>query len=389
MIPQSIGESQCNQTLYKTDEFKDSDFNHLKVVFRPYWTENPYQKLLIANLEKLGVQIGDLNSPKKSSIMAEKPDVLHLHWLEGLFHFRVQSTIMSLLRLVKFLTELCFLRLMGVKIVWTVHDLKHHEKLYPLLDKIATFVVANLAHAIIIHSEIAKGEIASTINIRNKNKIFVVPHGNYNSYYENKIDRLEARKALDIPSSSFVFLFLGEIRPYKGVLELIAAFKKLSLNQSQLVIAGRTLIDTLAEQIRHEIEGDDNIKFIPGFVPDDQIQVYMNACDVVVLPYQNLLTSGAVVLAMSFGKVCVVPRRSYFTEVLNDSGAFFYDPDVAEGLLQAMHCAIQRKTELQSMGDHNRQVSQQWGWGRVAEMTLDVYKQSFSGGRKISNIPES
>ena len=366
MITQLINKSQ-------TDESKNSNSNQLKVVFRPYWTENPYQKLLIANLEKLGVQIGNLNSRKKSSIIAEKPDVLHLHWLDDLFHFRVNSTIMSLLKLVKSITELCFLRLRGVKIVWTVHNLRNHEKLYPLLEKICTFVVANLSYAIIAHSEIAKDEIAATINLRNKNKIFVIPHGNYNSYYENKIDRLEARKALNIPSSSFTFLFLGSIRPYKGVMELIAAFKQLSSNQSQLAIAGKTLNDTLAEEIRHEVEGDDNIKFIPGFVPDDQIQVYMNACDVVVFPYQDLLTSGAVILAMSFGKVCVVPRKSYFTEVLNDSRAFFYDPDIAESLLQAMNCAIKRKTELQSMGDRNRQVSQQWGWGRVAEMTLDVY----------------
>lgn len=374
MLSQSNSGSQ-NRHLGETDAlFKDGGSNRLKVVFQPYWAENPYQKLLSENLMKLGVQIGEVNSGDRS-LMGQIPDILHLHWLDALFQFRVQSTLMSLLRLIKFLTKLFLLRLRGVKIVWTAHNLKNHEKLYPLLDRICTSVVAKLAHAIIAHSETAKKEIASTIRFINQDKIFVVPHGNYVGYYVNNIKRLEAQQALDIPNSSFVFLFLGLIRPYKGVLELIEAFKQLHHNQVQLVIAGKTLNNQLTEQIRHKIADHSNIKFIPGFVPDDQIQVYMNACDVVVFPYQDLLTSGAVILAMSFGKTCLAPRKSYFTEVLSDSGAFFYNPDTAEGLSQAMNCAIQSKSELLSMGDRNLQMAEQWNWSRVAKMTLDVYTQ--------------
>ncbi len=52
-------------------------------------------------------------------------------------------------------------------------------------------------------------------------------------YYENKIDRVEGRKILSISDSRPVFLFLGTIRPYKGVIELIKTFKELNFDAAQ------------------------------------------------------------------------------------------------------------------------------------------------------------
>jgi len=60
----------------------------------------------------------------------------------------------------------------------------------------------------------------------------------------------------------------------------------------------------------------------------------MNACDVVVFPYQEILTSGAVILAMSFGRACVAPRLGCIQDVLDDKGAFIYEPSNKAGLFK-------------------------------------------------------
>ena len=376
----SFFERQTRQFEHQTVWDKKNRVGNIKTIFAPQFLEiNPYQKQLAEHLVNLGIQVEGVDSRKiflPTAVTQWSPNILHLHWLHT--YFQGVNETKSLLKLVRFLSGLVILRLMGVKIVWTVHNLKFHENLYPLLDQTCSFVVAKLAHAIIAHCEAAKCEIATTLHFKNKDKIFVVPHGNYTDYYENKIDRVEARKALNIPKSSLVFLFLGLIRPYKGVFELLEAFKQLHSDEVQLVIAGKTWNNELAEQIRQKTKGNENINFIPGFVPQDQIQVYMNACDVVVFPYRNVLTSGAVILAMSFGRACIAPRMGCMGEILDNSGAFLYDPDLEESLSQAMKCAIQRQTELLHMGEHNRQVADQWSWSRVAEMTLKVYQQCLS-----------
>lgn len=352
-----------------------SNMSDLKVIFLPYWPLNPYQSILIEQLKKLGIQFEDVDCGGNVSLLAvvtrSKPNVLHLH---ALYPFFIgPNTLKSVIKLTRSLYQLLNMRLMGVKIVWTAHDLKHHENGFPKLDRIFTNLVARLTHAIITHGETAKQEVTRALNLTNDDNIFVIPHGNYIDHYENKIDRVEARKTLGIPDTSFVLLFLGLIRPYKGVDELIDAFKQLHHDGAYLVIAGK-VADEFGEQIKQKTVGHDDIKFIPGFVADDKIQVYMNACDAVVLPYRDILTSGSTVLAMSFSRACIAPNRGCIGDMLDDSGAFLYDPDVKEGLLQAMKRAAQKKADLLEMGEHNRQLAEQWSWNRVAKMTLEVYQ---------------
>lgn len=341
--------------------------SELRVICLPQWSNNPYQELLAEHLEKLGVHIED------DTLSDElQPNILHLHALYP--YFISSNTLKSSLKGVRFLWQLISLRLMGVKIIWTAHDIKNHENKYPKLDRIFTSLVARLTDAIIAHGETAKWEVARAFHLKNDDKIFVIPHGNYIDYYKNKIDRAEARRVLGIPDTSLVMLFLGLIRPYKGVPELIDTFKQLQHERVHLVIAGKVVDEELNEQIQQKILGHSGIKFAPGFVADDNVQVYMNACDIVVLPYRDILTSGSTVLAMSFSRPCIVPNRGCIGEMLDDSGAFLYDPDVKEGLLQAMNHAVQERSSLPEMGQHNRQLAEQWSWNRVAKMTLEVYQ---------------
>jgi len=376
MIPQqSVVINEGGKDSLKTEELaKDGGANGLKLIFHPYWCDNPYQKLLAEHLIKLGVQWKE--KTLNNSLRGDLPDILHLHWLHENFieTNRKDATINTL----KFIRRLVILRLVGVKIVWTAHNLKDHDNRYPLLDRICTTLVVRLAHAIIAHSDLAKSEVASNFNLQNRDKIFVIPHGNYIDFYENKIERTQARSILGVPDSSICLLFLGSIRPYKGLPELLNAFKQLHSDEVQLIIAGKPSKAIETERIREETSVYNNIKFIPNFIPDHQIQVYMNACDAVVFPYKDILTSGGLLLAMSFGRACIAPRKGCFEEILDNSGAFLYDPDIQAGLAQAIKGAIQQKAHLLDMGEHNRQLAEQWNWSRLAEMTIKVYQQCLS-----------
>lgn len=361
-----------------TKQAEQSSINtsSLRLTFLSRWSFNPYQKLLVDHLAKVGVQAQEVNCRIIFLPILLKQGKLNIVHLQSVHPFFLRpSRLMSMSNLVVFISQLVILRLMGIRIIWTVHDLKNHNNRHLKIDRFGTTLVAWLAHAIIAHCDAAKREVITALRLRNANKVFVVPHGNYISYYENKIDRSEVRKTLNTPHSSLIFLFFGWIRGYKGVLEMIDTFKQLHSKEAQLVIAGKPWTEELEELIKQKIAGNDNIQFISGFVPDDQIQVYMNACDVVMFPYRDILTSGAVLLAMSFSRACIAPRKCCIAEVLDDSGAFLYDPDLEEGLLQAMNCAIQRQSNLLRMGEHNRRLAEQWSWNRVAEMTLKVYQQ--------------
>src|SRR4029077_3958608 len=100
----------------------------------------------------------------------------------------------------------------------------------------------------------------------------------------------------------------------------------------------------------------------------------MNACDVVVLPYLEILTASAAMLAMSFGKACIAPRLSGMTDLLDDQGAFLYDPGQPHALSEAMRTAAHKRDDLSQMGSYNVAKVSDQSWSKTAAATLKIYE---------------
>ncbi len=277
-----------------------------------------------------------------------------------------------------FLVRLAFLSLMGVRFVWTVHNLYSHNGRSRSIEKLMTKRVMDIVSKIIVHSSKALEFIESEFGGKNLDKVVVVRHGNYIGVYENGVSKADARTKLGLESKGLVILFLGNVRAYKGVRELVDAFEEIG-GECTLLIAGRIFNDAGFTELERTIRGDKRILLKPGYVPDEEIQYYMNAADVVVFPYQEILTSGAVILAMSFGKACIAPLIGAIPDVLDDQGAILYHPDRDGGLRNSLCQAFVRHEELEGMGCHNLSRAREWGWDRVAAATAAVYREALSG----------
>lgn len=350
----------------------------LSVAFVPYWgAGNPYQDALARHLSVCGVDLDTAHSLKglfrRGVCLSGTLDLVHLHWLP-VFGWRQWR----FLRCLAFVVRLVLLRIHGVPLVWTIHNLLPHESSHPRLDWLLRRTVAGLSSGLIVHGRSAQQQAIETWGLRDESRFAVIPHGNYMGDYPNSIGRAAARRRLALEDTDLVFLFLGAVRPYKGVLELIEAFRQLAGEHTVLVVAGKPLDDDFTREIQRACAGVESIRFHPGFVPDEEIQVYMNAADAVVLPYRHLLSSGAALLAMSFGKACVAPAMGCLADVLDESGAFLYDPESETGLLEGMQRAIDVRDTLARRGEYNRQKASQWTWERAALATRALYDRCLS-----------
>lgn len=351
----------------------ESNTKEITVHFVPQWPGNPYHSDLARSLRDNHVFVDDEDCLK--TIMynihrfGKMPEIVHVHAIP-----RFSLSLMPAMRFFFFWIRLIRLRVYGVRLVWTIHDITHHESVYPWFEQIFCRAFFNYSDSVIVHSEAALKSLERQWKVKSDNRLSVIPHGNYIGRYSNHGNRTIGRDKIGTSHSRFVILFLGNIRPYKGVEELIKAFKKVQIDDSELIIAGKPLSKEISDRIHIAIKNHNQIHFFPGRVADDEMQDYFNAADVVVFPYTKALTSGALILAMSFGRACIVPRIGALEDALDVGGGFFYDPQDLYGLDKALLSASRERSDLESMGSLNHRKACASSWSDSAFNTAQVYR---------------
>ena len=353
--------------------------NDTTVLFTTSSDENPYHSLLFKHLEQHGITPIESDLPiflplTRAVLKKSDTDAVHLGWLYQFFLLKdytpssILDTVITLGRAFWFCIDLFLLKLIGTKIVWTVHNKYHHERYYHRTEKILNIIVANLVDDVTVKCVSARDTIVSLYRIRNPSKITVVPDGNYIDSYPNQVTRTDARDRLGI-DDEFVYLFFGMIRPYKGVTTLIEEFRTIDNNQCSLWIVGNPTVEAMGEQVQSDADQDDRIETRLEFVPTDKVQVYMNAADVLVLPYNDILNSGSVHLGLSFGLPIIAPRLGCIPETIPDSN-LLYDPedDLRSKLLEAS------RSELASVRKDNFRRAQSLTWEKAASKYQQVYE---------------
>lgn len=351
----------------------------MKVIFIPFSKDNPYQKDLAAALRKSGVEvISEIGfscsfftyTLFKLIINHWKPDILHIHWLDPYIYSH--SRLKSLLKSFVFILDMLIIRMLGIKIIWTVHNLVVHDGKFVRLEYAIISLFASMCDGVIVHSESALDEVGRRYAVPAGITV-VIPHGNYINTYSNNTSRAEARRKLGIPESEHVFLYFGKIRPYKGLEKLVEIFKSTDPANSRLIIAGKAPDLSVASDIKKSCAESQKIIPVISFIPDEEIQLYMNAADTVVLPYTNIFTSGSLLLAMSFGKAIIAPSTGSIPDILDHNGGFLYDPNDPSGLKKALENSFNH--DLSAMGKYNYIQAGKYDWDNIARLTYSFYRK--------------
>jgi Glycosyltransferase len=351
----------------------------LEAHFVPRWPNNPYQAELARHLSSHGVAVSTESRLKDilhaARRKARAPAIVHLHAVPPFsWHPR------RLLRLAAFVFRLFQLRRAGTRLVWTVHNACDHESAHPRIDRLLARAAYHAVDAAILHSPGARSLAEQQWRTRRTRNVFLIHHGHFIDSYRAPLSRAQARTQLGIPLEALVFLFLGNVRPYKGVPQLVREFKAVASPHLRLVIAGDVHSPELEADIVREIDDSPLVDFRPGFVPDADVSTYLSACNAVVFPYTKALTSGALILAMSFGRACIAPAIGALADTLSPRGGYLFDPADSAALRNALSAAIRSATKLDAMGAHNHRRARQWGWDEAARQTAHVYQTVLQPG---------
>jgi beta-1,4-mannosyltransferase len=292
-------------------------------------------------------------------------DYLHLHW--PAFLYMDKSAIASLTKFVRFICFLAFARLCGIRLLWTAHNLYPHDRnKITGLDRLGRKILVSLCYRIFAHGKTAALRVAHEFpGVRGK--LVIIPHGNWIGFYPNECSLAAARGRLGIPADQFVFLFIGLCKEYKNLEYLARCFQVGPFDGATLWIVGHFQEPEYFAHVKAQVERQpQRIRLEDRFVPNDELQYYLAACNVVVLPYVDVLTSGAAMLAISFGRPVIAPRLGHLQDVIIPECGILYNPSDAEGLSGAM----QHVQDLQF--DHSviRKHASRFEWQDAATKTI-------------------
>jgi glycosyltransferase involved in cell wall biosynthesis len=120
------------------------------------------------------------------------------------------------------------------------------------------------------------------------------------------------------------------------------------------------------ERIR-DLGIENNIKIVNKYVPDEEIQLYFAAADLVVLPYISATGGGIVQTAYSFNKPVVATNVGCFGEVVDDrQNGYLVPPRTPQGIADAVISFYVEKKE-QFLARNIIKQRKKFSWDRMVE----------------------
>lgn len=240
------------------------------------------------------------------------------------------------------------------KILFITENYLSHESRF--IDSILTRIGLRNADSFLALSDAVLSELKKISAGRRIYRSSLPPFDCYTT--GSSYSRDPGRKELGISSNDKVLLFFGYVRKYKGLDLLISALPLAlkHLPELKLLIVGEFYDDVSSyTALIEELGLKDNVILINKFVPNEEVGLYYNTSDVVVLPYRSATQSAVLNVAYSFGKPVIAANVGGLGEFIKDG----YTGIIVEpGSPEAISNGIIRYFEVSTQTDFKSNIEQ-------------------------------
>jgi D-inositol-3-phosphate glycosyltransferase len=331
---------------YTSDKTKIRNIENVltHIIFKNVWNE---KNIFIKLVRFLSAYFKAFKDSKSKNVK-----IVHLHFFDvGALNFIVL--------LISFLFK--------HKIVLTLHDVSSFRT-----GKSSFFqsLIFNGVSSIIVHNQSSMNELIKIYP--QKEKINVIPHGNYIPYV-NQIDYQPT------DNNTFRILFFGQIKKVKGLDVLLDAMRILVENGNSvfLTIAGRPWHDDNDyEKMIDEYHLRNYVDCNFDFIPDSEVENYFKNSDLVVLPYKKIYQSGVVLLSMSYGRAVIASDLEPFKEIIrHGENGFLFEQGSAKDLAgKIMDLSVNKQKLVAARNEALNMIKDKYDWGKIGAETRKIYQ---------------
>jgi glycosyltransferase involved in cell wall biosynthesis len=334
---------------------------------------NPYVGMFYAALRPHGVDlVGECgNTDEWLRAHADEVDVVHLHWPENRWRYgrRYQGGVLR--GVVGLWRWLRLARRLGIRVMWTVHNLEAHEGA-GAADRMAYRILARRADLLICHSRWAAQEARR--RWRPKASVVVMYHGNYDGVYPQPRPRRTVLEEWRLTADRPMVCCVGGLRRYKGLDLAVRALRETP--DIQLIIGGKPHADYDLGRLKTLIGDCPHIRLAGRVLSQQELSDVLSASEAVLLPYRRITGSGALMTAATFGRGVVASRLPYFEEMLQgrpDAGRLFNADDHRD--LRAKtgeYLRVPRQTRTAAA----RSIADQCAWAKTIQLVAQGLRRA-------------
>lgn len=335
----------------------------------PDETSNPYQRLLYEALADRGIRLAPAARLRSQWLWERRRVIglLHFHWLSQYYHHA--GAVPRAARLLLLGQRLLLARMLGYRIVWTVHEVQPHDRT-GWADTIASRIVGRLANVLIVHDESTRQKVADQLG----RDPIVIPHASLGGVYAPaRHSRSEVRRELGLGDETVLILCFGLIRRYKRIGDLVSALALMPCDATpdfMVLVAGQVLDSDVGDALRAAAAEDPRLKLRLDFVPDDEVRGLFDAADAALLTRADDGTSGVLALGLSLGVPLILADTPGYRAAATGARSWRFEPESPASLAEAVTRAV---TELD--GSPRRAVPLP-SWADVAELTAAAFRSA-------------
>jgi glycosyltransferase involved in cell wall biosynthesis len=289
------------------------------LAFHPV-TLNPFQPQLYRRAWDNGLGPVPLHRIEELDELAPLPElgirtVLHLHWTHGVLA-RAADEPAARAAVGKFLERLDRFRAAGGKLCWTVHNVLPHDARFAAIEAQLQQAVVDRADVVHIMARDTVEAVSQWFTIPSTT-VLHVPLPSYRGVYQDIVSGSEARHSLGIAADEVVYGLFGAIKPYKGLAVLLDAFEAVAdegVRPRRLLVAGAPDDAPATEAFLARARDHPAVTLHARRIGDNEMQLFLRATDVAVLPYEDVLNSSVLFLVLTFGLPVVAPSEGGIAE---------------------------------------------------------------------------
>lgn len=323
-------------------------------------------------------QLADWEPPEHLNIIRSVNSVSPLNWIRTGERIRKEKDDLVLIKYwIPFMAP-CFSTLARLvrkngttRVICIADNIIPHER--RLGDAYLTRIFLNSIDGMVTMSE----SVSADVSLFNRDlPVRLSPHPLFDDFGEI-VSRESALKCLTLDPGYRYLLFFGFIRDYKGLDWLLKAFSDERLRRFpvKLIVAGEFYTDSKPYfDLIRQLQLQEHVILKTEFIPNNEVNRYFCASDMVVQPYKQATQSGVTQIGYFFNKPMLVTHVGGLPEIIPHMKVGYVVEPHPEAIADALVDFFQEE-RLQEFSANAETEKQKYRWENLVNAIFEVYDE--------------